>query len=161
MLASINKSGMGYKAQFDRPLAHSVDEVWAVITENDKLKKWMHNLEVVDLRENGIIKFNMNDGTGASFDIRITDFEELAVLEFEWDENSVRFELHPQSGGCLLVLRESISTLTDHTAKDLAGWHVCLDVLSALLDGEQMEFPMDEWEIWHNKYIEEINRLRN
>jgi uncharacterized protein YndB with AHSA1/START domain len=46
MLASIQKVEGGYIARFDRPLKHSVEKVWAALTENDKLARWMSNLQV-------------------------------------------------------------------------------------------------------------------
>jgi hypothetical protein len=36
MLASIQKVEGGYVARFDRPFKHSVEKVWAALTENDK-----------------------------------------------------------------------------------------------------------------------------
>ncbi|TCP29026.1 activator of Hsp90 ATPase-like protein [Scopulibacillus darangshiensis] len=120
----------------------------------------MSNLEVVDLGSGGTIKFNMNDGTGESFDIKITDFKKGSILEFDWGDGRVRFELHPESDGCLLVLKEFINTLNDHTSKDLAGWHVCLDMLSALLNGSPMNFPKEEWKKWHEQYADKIEAIK-
>jgi uncharacterized protein YndB with AHSA1/START domain len=160
MLAVIEKVEGGHIARFDRPLNHSVEKVWAALTENNKLEKWMPNLQVEDLRKGGTIKFNMNDGTGSSFDIKITDYQENSVLEYEWGDGWVRFELYPESKGCLLVLKEFISTINDHTSKDLAGWHVCLDVLSDLLNGHYYaDFPKANWEKWHKKYITSVNKI--
>lgn len=88
----------------------------------------------------------MNDGNGSSFDIKIRDFKEYSVLEYEWGDSWVRLELSPESGGCLVVLKEWISALNEHTPKDLAGWHVCLDRLSAVLNDHYIDFPKDEWE---------------
>jgi uncharacterized protein YndB with AHSA1/START domain len=154
MLAVIEKVEGGYIARFERPLKHSVEKVWAALTENDKLSRWMPNLQVEDLRKGGLLKFDMKDGTGKFLDIEITDFQEHSVLEYTWGKDRVRFELYPKPEGCLLVLKEFIRTLTDHTPKDLAGWHVCLDVLSALLDGIYMEeFPKGNWEKWHKEYV--------
>jgi uncharacterized protein YndB with AHSA1/START domain len=142
MLAVIEKVEGGNIARFDRPLNHPVEKVWAALTQNNKLEKWMPNLQVKDLRSGGIIKFNMNDGTGASFDIKIRDYKENEVVEYEWGDGWVRFELYPKQEGCLLVVKEIIRTINDHTSKDLAGWHVCLDVLSDLLRGHYYtEFP--------------------
>lgn len=161
MLASIEKVEGGHIATFSRPLNHSVERVWAALTQNEKLKRWMPNLQVEDLRNGGTIKFNMNDGTGSSFDIKIRDYQENAVLEYEWGDGWVRFELHPQSDGCLLVLKEFINALNDHTSKDLAGWHVCLDVMRDLL-GEQFyaEFPKEKWDKWHDKYVALVNQSK-
>ena len=162
MLAVIEKVEGGHIARYDRPLKHSVEKVWAAITQNDKLVRWMPNLQVVDLKQDGTIKFNMNDGTGNSFDIKIRDFKENEVLEYEWGDGWVRFELHPKPEGCLLVLKEFISTINDHTSKDLAGWHVCLDVLIDLLNGEyHAVFPKENWEKWHQKYVVSVKELSN
>lgn len=161
MLAVVEKFEDGYIATYNRVFHHSVDKVWSSLTENDKLEKWMANLQVMDLRKGGTIKFNMNDGTGKSLDISILDFKELSYLQYEWGEGWVRFELYPKDDGCLLVLKEYIPTLSDHTSKDLAGWHVCLDMFSSLLDGQYMDFQMDAWEEWHDKYINVIKQIES
>ncbi|MDQ0221256.1 SRPBCC family protein [Peribacillus cavernae] len=160
MLAVIEKIEGGYVARYDLPLKHSIEKVWAALTENEKLAKWMPNLLVENLRKEGTIKFDMKDESGTLIDMKITDFEENSILEFEWGgDNRVRFELYPKPDGCLLVLKEFISTLNDHTSKDLAGWHICLDMMSALLNDHYMDFPMDEWEKWHEKYITAVKQM--
>ncbi|MCY9658876.1 SRPBCC family protein [Paenibacillus chondroitinus] len=159
MLASIHKKENGYIAQFDRPLGHAISEVWAVLTDNERLEKWMANLQADDLRKGGHMKFDMKDGSGTLIDMEITDYEPLSVLEFMWGKDRVRFEVSARSEGSLLVLKEFIGTMTDHTPKDLAGWHVCLDMLSALLDGQVMEFPMDEWKKWYEQYGELVKQV--
>ncbi|MDQ7863017.1 SRPBCC domain-containing protein [Peribacillus frigoritolerans] len=111
------------------------------LTENDKVEKWMSNLEMKDLRKDGTIKFNFNDGSGKSFDMKIRDYRESAVLDFEWGDGWVRFEVSPEKDGCSLVLKEFITPVNDHTSKDLAGWHICLDMFSDLLDGHHQDFP--------------------
>ncbi|PLT35953.1 SRPBCC family protein [Bacillus sp. V5-8f] len=161
MLAVIEKAeDVGYIARYDRPLKHSVEKVWAALTQNDKLAKWMSNLQVEDLQKGGTIKFDMQDGSGTFMVMEILDFKENSVLEFEWGNDRVRFELYPTPDGCLLVLKEFINTLTDHTSKDLAGWHVCLDIFSALLEGHYMEFPKEDWEKWHDQYIASVKQLQ-
>lgn len=163
MLATIQKQQNNYVVKFNRPLSHSVDAVWAVLTENEKLQKWMNNLEIIDLRKNGKIHFNMNDGTDASMEIKITDYVESEVLEFDWGKDTVRFELSPTSSGSILVLVESIGELTEHTPKDLAGWHVCLNLLSDLLNGTVHEaFPMEEWHKWFAEYkqlVDDVEKI--
>jgi uncharacterized protein YndB with AHSA1/START domain len=160
VLAVIEKVEGGYIARYDRPLKHSVEKVWAVLTENDKLAKWMPNLQVEDLRKDGTIKFDMKDGTGKFIDLKITDFKENSVLEYEWGgDNRVRFELYPKHDGCLLVLKEFISTLNNHTPKDLSGWHVCLDVLSEFLNGHLIDFPKEGWEKWYEKYTVAVKQM--
>ncbi|MEK5233743.1 SRPBCC family protein [Lysinibacillus sp. FSL K6-0232] len=147
MLATIEKQTNHYVATFERPLPYSVDAVWAAITKNENLQKWMGNLEIIALHKDGKIHFNMNDGTDAYEEITITDYIEKEVLEFDWATDTVRFELSSTANGSLLLLIETIQELTDHTPKDLAGWHICLDLLANVLNGiEHQHFPMENWQ---------------
>lgn len=158
MIAILDQVENGYTATFKRHLLHSVDQVWAMLTENEKLKEWFSELSVDDLREGGVIKFDMQNGTFE--EMKILELELKSILEFTWDKDVIRFELYPEEDGCLLVLTEKITTLTDHTPKDLAGWHVCLDVIQALLDEKTIEQRKTEWEKWYPKYVEAVKRLK-
>lgn len=150
MLAVIEQVPGGYVARFERRLKHPVEKVWSYLTENEKLKKWFTELSVDDLREGGVIKFDMQDGTFE--ELEIIELILHSVLEYTWGEDRVRFELYPESEGCRLVLIEKIHKLTDHSPKDLAGWHVCLDFIAALLDGTTIESREDVWKVWYEKY---------
>lgn len=154
MLAVIQKAEYGYIARFERRLKHSVEKVWSALTENEKLAIWFSELRVDELREGGVIKFDMKNDTFV--DIMIIELHMYSVLEYMWGEDSVRFELYPDPEGCLLLLNEKINKITNHTSKDLAGWHVCLDVMNALLDGRTIKFRQEEWEKWHEKYIKAV-----
>ena len=68
--------------------------------------------------------------------LKILDLKLNSVLEFDWFGDVIRFVLYPENDGCRLILLEKVKTITEQTKKDLAGWHVCLDVIIALLDGE-------------------------
>ncbi|RLQ97450.1 SRPBCC family protein [Falsibacillus albus] len=160
MLAALGKKVDGYLAQFNRPMEHSIENVWSALTENEKLKKWMPNLRVEDLGKGGRIIFHMNDGTGSTFPISIIDYKIHSYFQYEWGKGSVRFELFPIDDGTLLILKEYIPVLTEHTSKDLAGWHVCLDVFNALLKGEEMDFPKEEWEKHRKDYARIIDKYR-
>lgn len=150
MLAAIQQMENGYTARFERFFSHSVAEVWSYLTENDKLVKWFSELRVEDLREGGTIKFDMRDGS--FLDIEIIALKHQSLLAYTWGEDSVKFELYPETDGCRLVLTEKLSKITAHTPKDLAGWHVCLEVISALLDGTVLESRENEWKIWYERY---------
>jgi len=157
MLADIQKSGNGYKATMERELNHSAAEVWAYLTVNEKLKQWFSELSVEELRAGGAIKFDM--GNGSFEEMTIVEVEPFSVLEYTWDQDQVRFELYPAEDGCRLLFIEKLSQLTDHTPRDLAGWHVCLDVIAALLDGRTIESRKSEWEKWYEQYREAIRAI--
>lgn len=158
MLAQIEKVKNGYTARYERHLKHSVKEVWSYLTDNDKLPQWFSELRVDELREGGVIKFDMGDGTFE--EMKIIELKMHSVLEYTWGEDIVRFELSQEQDGCSLVLIEKIHTITDHTPRDLAGWHVCLDVIAVLLDRKTID-RKDEWKKWYEKYIQAVNLVKN
>ncbi|AZU60033.1 SRPBCC family protein [Neobacillus mesonae] len=153
MIAVIEKANKGYTARFDRHLKHPVEEVWSWLTENEKLAKWFNELRVCELQEGGHMTFDMQNGTLE--ELPIYEFKMYSVLEFSWWADTVRFELAPEKEGCKLTMIEKLAEITDHTPKDLAGWHVCLDVIEALMDGRTIE-RMEEWKKWYEKYKEAV-----
>ncbi|RAN90241.1 activator of Hsp90 ATPase 1 family protein [Bacillus sp. SRB_28] len=157
MLAEIEKQTDGYIVKFERQFSYTIEEVWSVLTENSKLKKWMSNLQIENLKTGGIIKFDMMDGSFLNIDI--LECQLNSVLEFTWDKDRVRFEIHKEENGSLLLLKEYIHELTDHTPKDIAGWHICLDLFSSVLEEEEKEFSKNEWQQWFEKYKDKIQEV--
>ncbi|TWT04953.1 SRPBCC family protein [Planomicrobium sp. CPCC 101079] len=149
MRAEIIQVEYGYSATFQRQFEQNAEQVWTMLTDNEKLQLWFPELRVEKLEKGGFLSFNMGDGT---FDnMTITDYQEGKTLAFEWGEDEVRFELEEEGGGTKLWLIEFISRFTPHTARDLAGWHVCLDVIQALLDKQAIEREK-EWEREYPEY---------
>lgn len=156
MIAIIDKQSNEYVVQFDRHFPYSIEKVWSVLTDNNKLKKWMSNLQIENLKTGGIIKFDMMDGSFLNIDILDC---KISILEFTWDKDRVRFEIHKEENGSVLILKEFIHELTDHTPKDIAGWHICLDLFSSVLQDEEKEFSKDEWKYWFDKYKVKTDEL--
>ncbi|ARO62059.1 Uncharacterized protein B5E38_4621 [Bacillus cereus] len=94
MIAEIGKLTDGYIVKFEREFPYTVEEVWSVLTENSKLKKWMSNLQIESLKTGGIIKFDMMDGSFINIDI--LECQLNSVLEFTWDKDRVRFEIYKE-----------------------------------------------------------------
>ncbi|MFF2155230.1 SRPBCC family protein [Paenibacillus chitinolyticus] len=155
MLAILEKAQDGYVARFHRAYRHSAEALWAMLTENDKLSRWFSELEVGELREGGFIRFHMPDGSFEKLDI--LELNPPSILEYTWGEDRVRFELYPEPEGCRLILIEKLQAITAHTPKDLAGWHVCLEVVRLLLKGEEMPSRKKEWESWYETYIRHVD----
>ena len=157
MLAILESNEPNYIATFERHYEHSVDDVWAMLTENDKLQTWFSELKVDELRKGGRLLFDM--GNGNFEEMIITDYSDHAVFEYTWGDDKVRFELTPEQNGAKLLLIETITKLTDHTPRDLAGWHVCLDVIGMLLGGKQVDNRKELWEPLYEQYVQAIANL--
>ncbi|MBY7142325.1 SRPBCC family protein [Virgibacillus sp. NKC19-3] len=152
MIATIDKSEDVPVAVWIRQINYPVDEVWSYLTENQKLQLWFPELEIKHLQADGEIHFDLQDGTHETMDILEVDRER--VFAFTWDQNSVRFELTANTFGCRLVFHEYLNEVTDHTPMDLTGWHICLDVIEALLDGTTIRNRRGRWNKWYPKYQE-------
>jgi uncharacterized protein YndB with AHSA1/START domain len=153
----LEKHGDGYTARFEREYPHAPEDVWAYLTDNGKLQAWFSELRALELGKGGRLTFDMGDGTFETMDI--LDYEEGSVLEYAWGEDVVRFELSPAEGGTRLLLIEKISALTPHTPRDLAGWHVCLDVIASLLDGRDIPDRKEKWESEYAEYSALTDKL--
>lgn len=151
MLAKIEKHGVHVKAQMTRLFDHPVEEVWSWLTENGKLQQWFSELTIAELRPGGRILFATEDGSFEQ-EMNILAVEENALLEYTWGADSVRFELSPKKEGSQLIFTEVIQEVSDHTPKDLAGWHLCIDVLAALMEGQPADFREKEWEKRYEEY---------
>ncbi|WP_203246405.1 SRPBCC family protein [Sporosarcina beigongshangi] len=158
MIATIEQYEQGYVACSERHIKHSAQEVWAMLTDNAKLDKWFEELRVGELREGGFMKFDMSEGKFE--ELEILAYAVHAILEFDWFGDRVRFELQPEQEGCLLIFKEYFSVITDQTIKDLAGWHVCLNVIESLLKNEPIHSRVDDWQEWHQQYEQIMQPLK-
>ncbi|RKQ13601.1 SRPBCC domain-containing protein [Ureibacillus endophyticus] len=161
MLAKLLKNDNGFSAVYERQYSKPVEFVWALLVNNENFKHWMDHLEITDLSKGGNINFNYNDGSGKFEKFIITDYVEGSVLEFEWGEDIVRFEVLPSDQGSKLVMTEFINNLTDHTPKDLAGWHVCLLRFSNLVNDLPDDVPEKEWEKWYEEYKKLVEEVKS
>lgn len=153
MIAIIEKTDQENTAVYKRQINHSVAAVWSYLTENEKLQQWFSELEMKDLKPGGEIHFNFGDGNHELIDI--LDVEPNKLLVFTWPpKNTVRIELNETEHGCELIFKEILHEVDEHTARDLTGWHVCLDVIEALLDGKTIDDRKSEWESHYPAYQE-------
>ena len=156
MTAEITTTDKGCLVHMERQLSHSRERVWAMLTDNKQLEKWFDELRVGNLAVGGFMKFYVKDVMDEK--LVITELKTLSVFAFDWFGDEVRFELQEQLNGCQLTFTEQINKLTEQTKKDIAGWHVCLDVIEALLDGREIE-RTTEWEKWYVEYSQVIDGL--
>ncbi|QQZ60246.1 SRPBCC family protein [Paenibacillus sonchi] len=158
MIAALQAAPQGATAVFERYYKHPVSKVWAMLTDNALLAKWFPELRVQDLSAGGSMKFDMGNGHFEVMEIK--DMIVNSILEYTWGNDRVRFELSPDGAGCRLLLIEHITEITGHTAKDLSGWHVCLDVIGALLDGGELHNRKQVWEQWYDEYTRLVADFR-
>jgi uncharacterized protein YndB with AHSA1/START domain len=121
---------------FVRELRQAPEVVWAALTSPGELDQWAPFTASRDLGATGDATLTLVDGpdrTAIAASVRRA--EAPTLLEYSWGDDLLRWELSPSGSGTRLVLRHTLAK-PDLDAMVAAGWHLCLDVLRHLLDGE-------------------------
>ena len=82
------------------------EEVWAALTEAERLEEWFANDVELDARPGGEGVFRWDDGDERHAVVEEVDEERRLALRFD-DEGLVRLELDDTPDGTLLVVTES------------------------------------------------------
>jgi hypothetical protein len=81
-------------------------------------------------------------------------YEPESVMELGWGPDVLRMELSHVNEGTELTLLHTFAE-RGKAARDGAGWHVCLDALTAALDGDTASRErMAAWGEVHPHYVE-------
>jgi uncharacterized protein YndB with AHSA1/START domain len=144
----------GKTLRYERQLAHPIDRVWHVLTDEAETEYWFPG-KIIGPREVGAkVKFQFgprppgiiaddfaaliaskqagfDNAPPEVFEGTIEAFDPPTVFALDWAGDKVRFELSAKQGGTQLVL---IYTFVDAIPADVgAGWHVSLDFLAKRL----------------------------
>lgn len=154
MLAEIKQQDNQTVVEMNRDFPYPIETVWQMLTDNAYLGKWFKELKIESLSEGGKIVFDL--GNDQFEEMTITQVDVPTVFAFTWDKDSVSFQLNKTAENSThLVFKEFIQTVTEHTPRDIAGWHVCLEVIRALLDGQtDASNEKKQWEPLYQKYKE-------
>ena len=118
-----------------RDLRHSPEKVWQALTEPAHLREWAPFVVDGNLGTAGaMVKLTtVAAPTPQVSETRVTRADAPRVLEYNWGDKNIRWELEALGGGTRLTLWHNIDRR--FIAMGAAGWHICLDVLDYLLGG--------------------------
>ncbi|HET6794610.1 MAG TPA: SRPBCC family protein [Acidimicrobiales bacterium] len=151
--AELVQAGDRWELRFTRRLAHDQDKVWRAVTEAQHLEAWFPQQVVGDWVVGAPLRFVMGGDESTAFDGEVLAVEPPKLLEFRWGTDSIRIELEPSDGGCVLTLIDTFDEV-GKAARDAAGWHVCLEALVAHVDGNPAPGPSRErWRAVHPDYV--------
>ncbi len=135
MRGTLEEAGARWRLRFARELAHPPERVWRALTEPEHLRAWFPQHIRGEWRAGAALTFEHQEpGLGPAFGGEVLACEPPRLLEFRWGTEVLRFEIEPRGGGCTLTLLDTLAELGT-AARDAAGWHACLDLLAADLDG--------------------------
>lgn len=119
-----------------RELKHSPEKVWEAITDPAQLSQWAPYDADAGLGTAGAhVKLTTVGAPKETVsDTEVKRAERPNVLEYNWGQWKMRWELEPFGKGTKLTLSTQINR--HYIAMGAAGWHVCFDVMDRLLDGD-------------------------
>jgi len=133
--AQAQKDGETWALVLVRELRHAPEKVWLALTEPEHLREWAPFEADRDLNTAGsMVKLTMvGTPTPQVSETRITRADAPHMLEYNWGDNAMRWELEASGEGTRLTLWHYIDRR--FIAMGAAGWHICLDVLDHHLAG--------------------------
>jgi uncharacterized protein YndB with AHSA1/START domain len=152
MLGGLTTTNEGrFALRFERRLAHPPEAVWRAITDVAQLRSWF--VEILDY-DRSQLQFaagaRLTYVPKGDLDLpadhgEVIRFKPPRLLEYTWGTEVLRWELSPDGDtGCRLVFT-NIGDNPGTAAAVAPGWHIGLDKLAALLDGDAgYEPPWDQ-----------------
>jgi uncharacterized protein YndB with AHSA1/START domain len=122
--------------RFERTYPHPPERVWRALTDPDEMGGWHPSPFEHDPRAGGSVSYLPNPEIPEMPEGEVIEYDPPRVLAHTWSDDVLRWELRPHDDGCLLVLTHTFDDRFK-AARDAAGWHVCLDALSAALAGAE------------------------
>jgi uncharacterized protein YndB with AHSA1/START domain len=148
-LVELNDNRVGVR--FERRLSQPPERVWRAITEPEELAAWFPDTIEGEFGPGAEVRFPKFVEMGLPAVGKVTEFDPPRLLAFTWGTSTLRFELEAEGDGCLLVFMDSLPRA--ESAKNAAGWEVCLDRLEARLAGKDAEEPPEsDWSELHEHY---------
>jgi uncharacterized protein YndB with AHSA1/START domain len=142
--------------RFARQLAHSPEKVWRALTEPEHLEAWFPTTIEGEFGPGALLAFSFTRPALPRMSGRVLACEPPKLLEFVWDDETLRFELTAHESGTLLGFTATFAEV-GKAARDAAGWHVCLDRLAAATNGSAAGWSEDErWREVHPHYVAEF-----
>jgi uncharacterized protein YndB with AHSA1/START domain len=143
-----------WQLRFIRRLAHGQAKVWRAVTEDEELAKWFPTTIEGERRSGARLRYAFPGGQAPTMEGEMLVYEPESVVELRWGPDVLRMELSQVDEGTELTLLHTFAE-RGKAARDGAGWHVCLDALTAALNGGAgSREQMSAWREVHPRYVQ-------
>jgi uncharacterized protein YndB with AHSA1/START domain len=120
-----------------RELRHPVERVWPKLTEPDQLSKWSPVVPDRPLTSVGPAT-SRETPQDEDVDAEVLVSDPPHELVHRWGRHLLRWTLTPTQDGSRLTLEHTFDARAERGTY-AAGWHLCLAVLAAVLDGHDVD----------------------
>jgi uncharacterized protein YndB with AHSA1/START domain len=164
--AHVQKDGERWTLVLVRDLRHPPEKVWRALTEPEHLREWAPFDADATMGTAGATVKLTTVGAPAPHvtETTVTRADAARRLEYNWGGQDIRWELEPIPGGTRLTLWHNIDRR--FIAMGAAGWHICLDVLQRLLEGDAIgrivgpaAMKVDGWQRLNAEYATHLGAV--
>lgn len=136
--AIVEKDGEKWTLVIVRELNHPRERVWEALTNPKHLHEWAPFDVDGDLGRSGAsVQLSVANAPRPMIsETVVTRAERPRVLEYNWGEKNLRWELETLNDGTRLTLWHNIER--GFIAWGAAGWQICFDVLDRFLSGSHI-----------------------
>jgi uncharacterized protein YndB with AHSA1/START domain len=133
--AQVRKDGAKWTLILVRELRHSPEQVWQALTDPAQLREWapFDADRSLDAAGAAVTLTTVGAPTLHVTETRVLRADAPRVLEYNWGDQDIRWELEALGRGTRLTLWHTIDRR--FISMGAAGWHICFDVLDHLLSG--------------------------
>jgi uncharacterized protein YndB with AHSA1/START domain len=133
--AQVRKDGERWTLVLVREVRHSPERVWQALIDPAQLREWAPFDADSSLGTVGNTVNLTTVGAPALHvtETRVTRADAPRLLEYNWGDFNMRWELEAVGGGTRLTLWTNIDRR--YISMGAAGWHIAFDVLDHLLSG--------------------------
>lgn len=132
MTGTPHHEGGLHTLRFERRIAHPIDRVWRAITEPEGLVAWFPAAIHGERRAGADLTFVFPGEQYPTHPGRMITFDAPHTLEFDWNDERLRFVLDADGAGTRLVFTHTFPDV-GKSARDASGWTFCFDALEAHL----------------------------
>jgi uncharacterized protein YndB with AHSA1/START domain len=133
--AQVRRDGDNWTLILVRELRHPPEKVWQALTDPAHLREWAPFDADGNLGSVGNTVTLTTVGAPRPYvsQTMVTRAEAPKVLEYNWGDKEIRWELEAVACGTRLTLWHNIDRR--FISMGAAGWHICFDVLDRVLSG--------------------------
>ena len=133
--AQIEKDGENWTLILVRELNHPRERVWEALTDPQHLREWSPFDVDGNLGQAGAtVQLSVANAPRLMVsETTVTRADRPSVLEYNWGDKNLRWELEPLGDGTRLTLWHNIDR--GFITWGAAGWQICFDVLDHFLAG--------------------------
>jgi uncharacterized protein YndB with AHSA1/START domain len=156
-VGQVERAGDVSVLRYRRRLPHGREKVWRALTEERHLAAWFPTTIEGDTTIGAPLRFSFRESEGEPFDGMRRVFDPPSVMELQWGDDVLRFELVAE--GPDVTVLDLVVTFPEFgkAARDGAGWHVCLDRLGYAVAGTEPPWsPPARWGSVHRVYVEQL-----